>query len=126
MQTALSRVPFDQSRSLSWTDHLPSRAFLPWFVRPFADFIAPFQASTGVEMRYCVVHSDGEAFVRGESLSYRHDGAPAIRSEARISARGLEEVSVEVRGRTRRAVRVWEASDEGKESGPLTAGGESR
>jgi len=126
MQTALSRVPFDQSRSLSWTDHLPSRAFLPWFVRPLADFIAPFQASTGVEMRYCVVHSDGEAFVRGESLSYRHDGAPAIRSEARISARGLEEVSVEVRGRRRRAVRVWEASDEGKESGPLTARGDSR
>ncbi len=126
MQTALSRVPFDQSRSLSWTDHLPTRAFLPWFIRPFADFIAPFQPSTGVEMRYWVVHSDGEAFVRGESLSHRHDGAPDIRSEARISARGLEEVSVEVRGRPRRAVRVWEANDEGEESAPSAAGGESR
>jgi hypothetical protein len=126
MRTALSRVPFDQSRSLSWSDHLPTRGFLPWFVRPFADFIAPFQASTGVEMRYRVVHADGEAFVRGESPNYRHDGAPAIRSEARISARGLEEVLVEVRGRSRRAVRVWETSDEAEESGPLTAGGDSR
>jgi hypothetical protein len=70
-------------------------------------------------MRYRVVHSDGEAFVRGESLSYRHDGAPAIQSEARISVRGLEEVSVEVRGRRRRAIRVWETSDEGKRVGAV-------
>ena len=117
VQTALSRVPFDQSRSLSWTDHLPTRAFLPWFIRPLADFIAPFQPATGIKMRYHVVHRDGEALVRGESLGARRNGAPAIRSEARISALGLEELSVDVRGRSRRATRVWEASDERMESG---------
>lgn len=113
IQTALSRVPFDQSRSLSWTDHLPSRGFLPWFVRPLADFIAPFQRSTGIEMRYHAIHHDGEAFVRGESSRDRRGKASAIRSEARISARGIEEITVEVRGRSRRAVRVCEASDDG-------------
>lgn len=129
MQTALSRVPFDQSRNLSWTDHLPSRGFLPWFIRPLADFVSPFQRSTGIEMRYRVIHRDGEVFVRGESSNERHDEASAIRSEARISTRGLEEISVEVRGRSHRAVRVWESSEEAMGSsstGAPTAEGESR
>lgn len=128
MQTALSRVPFDQSRNLSWTDHLPSRGFLPWFVRPLADFISPFQRSTGIEMRYRVVHRDGEAVVRGESPK-RRDGRSAIRSEARLSHRGLEEISVEVRGRSHRAVRIWESCEEDKKPSSRAterAEGESR
>jgi len=121
LQTALSRMPFDHASGLRFTDHLPTRPFLPWWVRPLADVVAPFQPSTGVEMEYAIERAGAELRVRGHSPRIRHHGAPAIVTEAHLSTRGLQAFEVSVRGRTERVTRRWEAGEVAGSASPAAA-----
>ncbi len=111
IQPALSRLPFDRSLELTWIDHLPTRAFLPSPIRPLADLAAPFLPSQGTAIRYRIEQNAEGLCVHGDSERRRVGRAPAVRTEARLSTRGLECVRVSIRGRVQSAVRVFGESN---------------
>jgi len=107
LQSALSRVPFDSTEGLRWTDHLPLRSLAPWLLRPLFDFVSPFLGAGGVTIDYEAERSRRTVVIRGTSRRLGGDGRPLVRTEAELKrGSGLTRFEVTVRGRRRAARRV--------------------
>ena len=107
IQAALARVPFESSDRLTWDDVLPLRHFLPFSLRLALDLVSPFVQRADVSMSYKASRQGKTLEVTGVSRRLGSDGEPLVRTRALLSeARGIEEVELTVRGRTRCAVRV--------------------
>ncbi|MBJ71535.1 MAG: hypothetical protein CMN31_09365 [Sandaracinus sp.] len=115
LRAALSRVPFEVRRELSWVDYLPYRDFVPWALRPFIDLVSPFLRRSGVEMRYGIAREGRKVIVRGESVRWRRGEEPVVRTEAVLEeGAGLARAELRVRGRCRVVCRPGkEAAAEG-------------
>ncbi len=106
LRAALSRVLFDASSSLSWTDLMPARWASGTLVRVLRDFVAPFFPSAGVEMVYRTRRDEDRFLIEGSSKSLRR-GLPRVRTVAALSPTlGLLHVELKAHGRTLRAERV--------------------
>ena len=107
IHAALSRVPLEVSERLVWTDVLPLRHFLPWWGRVLLDLASPFVRDTDITMDYHAERQGSGLRVVGRSRRRRRDGTPLARTVAVLSAdRGIEQIELTVRGRTRTAARV--------------------
>ncbi|MFT3767456.1 MAG: M23 family metallopeptidase [Minicystis sp.] len=107
VRTALPRVPFEASETLSWTDHLPARHFRPWLGRVLWDLLSPFLPRDGIEMELCMRREGATLVVEGASKRRDRRGEPLVRTRAELTRGvGPVRVTVTVRGRTRTAERV--------------------
>jgi murein DD-endopeptidase MepM/ murein hydrolase activator NlpD len=107
LRTALPRVPFEASASLTWTDHLPARHFRPWPARVLWDLLSPFLPRDGIEMELSLRREGAALVVEGASTRRDRRGAPVVRTRAELR-RGVGPVRVEVtvRGKTRSVERT--------------------
>lgn len=92
---ALLRVPFEVSSGLTWDDVLPRRHLRPRALAFLFDVAAPFLGGDEVELRFTSER-------RGDALTVRGEG-PGVQTLARLSSKGLMEVSLTSGGVTRRA-----------------------
>jgi len=103
LRVALSRVPFDASSSLRWSDRLPLRPFLPVWLRALYDVVSPLGAPSSLSMTYSARREGASLLVEGRSDRSSRDGTPWVVSAARLSPGvGLVSVDVRVRGRRQR------------------------
>ena len=103
LRVALSRVPFDASSSLRWSDRLPLRPFLPVWLRALYDVVSPLGAPSSLSMTYSARREGASLLVEGRSDRSSRDGSPWVVSAARLSPGvGLVSVDVRVRGRRQR------------------------
>jgi hypothetical protein len=86
---ALSRVPFDQARSLRWRDSLPGRLLLPGWLRPLADLVAVVAPDLGAtEVSYRSVRNAGSLVVEGTSKKWTTKATLSLgRGDHRIELR---------------------------------------
>ncbi len=107
LQAALPRVPFDAAPRLTWCDHLVARHFFPLPLRLLRDFVAPFLGLGGMRMRYRMERTHGGCTITGESELRDGRGRPLMQTTARAGeGRGIEAVTVTLRGRTRAVTRL--------------------
>ena len=97
IRAALSRVVFEAKDGFEWTDVLPLRAVSALPIRVLLDFVAPFVARAGLEMRYTARERDDRLIIEGRSVRKDRQGRPLVSTEAVLDG-GIEQVELTVRG----------------------------
>ena len=107
IHAALSRVPLEFNPDLVWSDVLPLRHFLPWWVRLLLDLAAPFLRNTGIRVDYRAMREGSLLIVQGRSRRLRSDGTPLLQTHAELDPQcGIRSLRLTVRGKTRTAERL--------------------
>jgi murein DD-endopeptidase MepM/ murein hydrolase activator NlpD len=105
LHLALPRVPFEPG--LRWRDHLPLRRLMPPGMRLLLDPVEPFLPGGGLAVDYSARREGRSLVVEGRSQRTNGQGEPWVSTRATLSpSRGLTELVVTVRGRTRHALRL--------------------
>jgi murein DD-endopeptidase MepM/ murein hydrolase activator NlpD/urea transporter len=100
VRVALSRVPLDSDETLTWTDRLPLRPFLPVWLRPLFDAMSPFGGPASLTMRYSARRWGRGTLIEGASEKRFRDGRPWVTTTACLAPRaGLVRIDARVRTR---------------------------
>jgi len=93
---ALARVPFDQARILTWTEHLPARFLLPGWLRAAADLAAVVAPGAGNSVvRYRRERTSAALVVRAEGPNWSSSAALSLGG-------GSHEIELTHRGKTQK------------------------